>query len=130
MSNLSENLRLLRKHKSLQQEDMQEHLGISRATWSNYELGKTEPKIDVLLAIAAFFDLTVDKLLKDDLRLAADLVPERPLVYPRSKRNKTLQNNLSAENMANEVHTPDMEETLLQQILTELKMIRQQLTQQ
>lgn len=130
MSNLSENLRLLRKHKNLQQEDMQEHLGISRATWSNYELGKTEPKIDVLLTIAAFFDLTVDKLLKEDLRLAANLVPEKPPVYPRSKRNKTLQNSVAAENMANEVHAPDREETLLQQILDELKKIRQQLTQQ
>lgn len=61
------NLTILRKAKKLQQAEMPEHTGVSRATWSDYERGKTEPDFATLLKIAEFFRVTADELLSKDL---------------------------------------------------------------
>lgn len=127
MNNLPGNLRILRKHKKLQQEDMLEPLGISRATWSNYELGKTEPQIQTLLDVAGFFDVSMDDLLKNDLSQHPQWAQKKPVRYQQQKRKKGLQ---TEENIAKEHQTTTGPEELLQQILEELKAIRKNLSQQ
>lgn len=39
---------------------------ISRTTISNYETGKQEPSLKMLVELAAFFDVSVDQLLAED----------------------------------------------------------------
>ena len=66
MNYFSKNLRFLRENKGLRQEDF-EFLGIKKGTFSNYELGNTEPKLDSLNEISKFFRVSTDRLLNFDL---------------------------------------------------------------
>lgn len=127
MNNLPGNLRILRKNKKLQQEDMMVPLGISRATWSNYELGKTEPQIQTLLDIAGFFEVSMDDLLKNDLSQHPQWAQKKPVRYQQQKRKKDLQTD---ENIAKEFQATGGQEELLQQILEELKAIRKNISNQ
>ena len=58
----SENLKLLRKWKSVGQKELAEILKISAKTVSHWETGYTEPSIAQLIALADFFDLSIDEL--------------------------------------------------------------------
>ena len=66
MSIFSNNLRFLRIQKGLNLDEF-EFLGIKKGTMSNYELGKTEPKFDVLLELSKFFGISVDSFLTTPL---------------------------------------------------------------
>lgn len=66
MSIFSNNLRFLRIQKGLNLDEF-EFLGIKKGTMSNYELGKTEPKFDLLLKLSKFFGLSVDDFLSTNL---------------------------------------------------------------
>ncbi|MBC7903167.1 MAG: helix-turn-helix transcriptional regulator [Gemmatimonadaceae bacterium] len=61
------NLRFLRLAKGLRQDDMYEHTGLSRTTWSNYENAMTEPSVEGLLLISDFFGIALEELLMQDL---------------------------------------------------------------
>ena len=62
----NENLKELRKHKGLTQEELAQQLFVSRTAISKWESGRGYPNIDSLKAIAAFFSVTVDELLSGD----------------------------------------------------------------
>lgn len=66
MSIFSNNLRFLREKKGLKLDDFLE-IGIKRGTMSNYELGNTEPKLDIIRAFSKFFGISIDDLLNIDL---------------------------------------------------------------
>ena len=61
-----EKLQQLRKQKGLTQEQLAEHLYVSRAAVSKWESGRGYPNIDSLKAIAAFYSITIDELLSGD----------------------------------------------------------------
>ena len=69
-----EKLQHLRKRKGLTQEQLAEHLFVSRAAVSKWESGRGYPGIDSLKAIAAFYSVTIDELLSGEelLTLAQD----------------------------------------------------------
>lgn len=52
MANVGKNIRALRKRCGMTQETLAERLFVSRQTVSNYETGKSEPDIDMLIRIA------------------------------------------------------------------------------
>ena len=58
-----EKLQELRRQKGLTQEQLAEHLFVSRAAVSKWESGRGYPNIDSLKAIAAFYSVTIDALL-------------------------------------------------------------------
>ena len=62
----NEKLQELRKQKGLTQEQLAEHLYVSRAAISKWESGRGYPNIDSLKAIAAFYSITIDELLSGD----------------------------------------------------------------
>ncbi len=66
----NEKFKELRKLKGLTQEELAEKLFVSRTAVSKWESGKGYPSIESLKAIAKFFDVTVDELLKSDELLA------------------------------------------------------------
>lgn len=66
MSIFSNNLRFLRVQRGLNLDEFG-FLGIKKGTMSNYELGKTEPKFEVLLSLSNFFGLSVDDFLTKPL---------------------------------------------------------------
>ena len=64
--NFNEKLQKIRKSKGITQEELAEHLFVSRTAVSKWESGKGYPNIDSLKAIANFFGITIDELLSSD----------------------------------------------------------------
>jgi transcriptional regulator with XRE-family HTH domain len=72
---LKENIKLMRKRRKRSQEDVAKSLGITRSAYNSYENGVAEPGIFVLLKLADFYQVNLDKLVKVDL----SLLPESQL---------------------------------------------------
>ena len=65
---LGKNLRYLRERNGkMSQGKLAEALGITRSAVSSYEDTRAEPKLSVLIAMATYFNITVDQLLNLDL---------------------------------------------------------------
>ncbi|MBR4881582.1 MAG: helix-turn-helix transcriptional regulator [Clostridia bacterium] len=64
-------LQELRKLRGLTQEELAEHLFVSRTAISKWESGRGYPGIDSLKAIASFFGITIDELLRGEELLTA-----------------------------------------------------------
>jgi len=58
----------LRKQKNMTQEDVAEHLGVTRQTISNWELGTTKPDIAQVKAISSLYQISVDELIDNDIQ--------------------------------------------------------------
>ena len=56
-------IRDLREDRDMRQSDLAKATGIDQRTISNYETGKTSPDAESLIALADFFDVTIDYLL-------------------------------------------------------------------
>lgn len=68
MTFLATNLQVLRKHYKRTQQAVADDLRISRSSLSSYELGTLEPPAVLLITMATHYGITVDRLLKHDLR--------------------------------------------------------------
>lgn len=77
-----EKLKEYRDISGLSQKELGAKVGVSEASMSNYETGKREPELKTLCALADFFDITLDMLVrgkeKDRLkgRSRADILKE------------------------------------------------------
>lgn len=58
-------LKALRLEKGISQRKLGEDLGVVNQTISFWETGSREPDLDTLLAIANYFDVSVDFLISD-----------------------------------------------------------------
>jgi len=67
-----QNIKLLRKRRGRTQDDIAFALNMKRSTLSGYENGVAEPGIEALLALAKYFKISVDTLLKVDLSVLRD----------------------------------------------------------
>jgi transcriptional regulator with XRE-family HTH domain len=63
----AKNISYLRKERGITQAEVPNYVDITRGTWSNYELGKTEPTLDQLISIAKFLRVSLQQLLCEDL---------------------------------------------------------------
>lgn len=68
MSKISKNIRHLRLEKGWSQEVMADKLGISRARIGSYEEERCDPPVETLVKISSLFHLSLDVLVKGDLR--------------------------------------------------------------
>ena len=57
------NLKTIRKLNGKTQIEVARDLGIMQNTYSNYEIGKTQPDFEVLVKLADYFHTTVDAIL-------------------------------------------------------------------
>ena len=67
MSNISYNLKQLRKKKGLTQQQLADSLEIKRSLIGAYEEDRAEPKYDLLKKIAEFFEVTMDELVSEKI---------------------------------------------------------------
>lgn len=67
MNNFAINLKRYRMLIGSTQKQMAERLGITENAYQNYEYGKREPKLDVLVQIAEILDVSIDDLLLKNL---------------------------------------------------------------
>ena len=58
----AEHLFQLRTAHKLTQRGIAEKIGISWRAYQNYELGLREPQLSTLIALAAFYDISLDEL--------------------------------------------------------------------
>ena len=65
-SKLPEKLKSLRKAKGWTQQALADRLGLTRPTLGAYEEGRSEPKLSVLIDMAACFGTTVDALVRGE----------------------------------------------------------------
>ena len=63
MPDFHEILKKFRTEKNITQANMSKLLGLSRSTYSLYELGRREPNIDTLKKIASILGVTLDELI-------------------------------------------------------------------
>ena len=66
MKMLATNLRTARNNKGYTQDDVAEHLGVKRQTYSAYERSKSIPDALTLNKLAKFFDVNVDDILGNE----------------------------------------------------------------
>ena len=64
--NVGNNLKILRKLKKQSQEEAATALGMTRSTYSGYENGVAQPNLDGILALANYYDVSIDNLLRKD----------------------------------------------------------------
>lgn len=60
MSVFAEQLKTLRKINGLTQKELAEKLKIKQNSYSDWENGKSEPNIEMLVRIADYFDVSLD----------------------------------------------------------------------
>ena len=72
MKFIQTNIRHLRVLKEHSQEHFAEELGWTRSMVSSYEEGRSEPPIDRLIDLSNYFNIPIDILIKNDLRMAKD----------------------------------------------------------
>lgn len=70
---LASNLKYLREKKREKQVELAEMLEISRSTYGLWETGDRSPSIENMIALADHFCITVDDLIRKDLR------PQKPM---------------------------------------------------
>lgn len=66
--NIGENIRMLRRKRGITQEQLAEAIGISFQAVSKWEKGITMPDITLVPVLAAYFEVTTDRLLSFDRR--------------------------------------------------------------
>jgi len=69
---LSNDLKILRKRKGLTQDETAETMKISRTKVNAYENEHSEPTIESLVMMAAFYNLNVDTIIKTELSKLSD----------------------------------------------------------
>lgn len=57
---IGQKLRILRRERRLTQQDLADHIGMNRATISNYEIGRRSPNISELRKLAEYFGVGLD----------------------------------------------------------------------
>lgn len=67
MSKLASNLRYLRKKDRLSQGELADEFDVARTTMGDYERGKTEPNLEMLVKISKKFDVSIHELILNDL---------------------------------------------------------------
>ncbi|MCR5210734.1 MAG: helix-turn-helix transcriptional regulator [Lachnospiraceae bacterium] len=67
--NFAEKIVFLRRQNRCSQEKMAEDLNVSRQTISKWELGASQPTMDLIVTLSKYFGVSTDYLLKDDSQL-------------------------------------------------------------
>lgn len=62
----------LRTEKELSQRDLAKIMNVSQGTYNNWENSNTQPSIEQLIALAKFFDVSVDYLIGNSDNYGAD----------------------------------------------------------
>lgn len=109
MDSFSESVSLFRKRKGLNQEDLATLLGVSRATISDYERGRSEPDLATLRKIAEVFGVTVDEILG-----VVSLMGKKS----ESEKHKNVSPSVSPSVSLNTVNDPKSEYVKLPKVVT------------
>lgn len=71
--NFGEKLKELRRGRSMTQQELGAHIGLSKAVISKYEVGMGYPSFDILIRFARFFGVSTDFLLGLEVSKSLDV---------------------------------------------------------
>lgn len=86
---IEENIRRLRKQAKMSQEDLAKELSVVRQTISKWERGLSVPDAEMVIKIAAFFDLPISELLGMETPSASTVNPDEKLPVAESLGQET-----------------------------------------
>lgn len=72
--NIAENIIRLRHDRKITQKDLADFIGVTKASVSKWESGRSIPDVLLLPRIAAFFDVTVDELMGYEAKLSREQI--------------------------------------------------------
>lgn len=78
MIDLGNKLKDLRLNKSLTQVQVASRIGISKSRVSSYEMNTNEPSLDILIKLAALYNVSIDSLLGLEKRSYIDVTGLSP----------------------------------------------------
>lgn len=84
--NLKDRLKKHREEANYTQKELAEILNVSRQTISSWEVGRTYPDLDMIIALSELYTIPLDTLLKEDSKLVDDIT----LKVQKSERRKIL----------------------------------------
>lgn len=83
---IKDKLKEKRMEAGLTQKELAEILHVSRQTVSSWEVGRTYPDLDILIAMSDLYETLLDDLLKEDSRMVEDITKK----VKSSQRRKTV----------------------------------------
>lgn len=86
--NIGQKLKNTRLTVGLTQESIAEKIGVSRQTISNWENDKSYPDIVSVIALSNLYSISLDELLKEDLKMVEYLQESTDVVKSRQKLSK------------------------------------------
>lgn len=89
---IKDKLKQKRQEAGLTQKELAEILHVSRQTVSSWEVGRTYPDLEILVAISELYKTPLDDLLKEDSRIVEDITKK----VKKSERRKVLNIVLAA----------------------------------
>ena len=89
-SYLAPRMRLLRKAANLTQGEVAKNLNIERQTYCNYENETRTPPLDIIIAIAEFYHVSVDYLVKE---YGSNEISDELICQPLSRDEETFINS-------------------------------------
>lgn len=99
--NIGEAIYKQRKTRHLRQEDVANHLHVSKSTFCNYENNVHEPTLDTLVCLADLFDVSTDYLLgRTDLTCSFSIL------------NDTIDGQITYSSLIHTIHNLDKEDLL------------------
>lgn len=125
MSSFGTNIKKIRQVKGLSQKAFADLFDLNRGVISSYEEGRAEPKIETILKVASYFNLELDKLLTETLKVnqLASVSDIDQLMFAPEQTVKSIAETgaLSENNLANNA--------VLQKILASVDLIYEFTTQ-
>lgn len=96
---INANIKFIRKQQGMTQQKFADHIGIKRSALGSYEEGRAQPNYDTVLLIADIFDISTDRLLKENLAEVAGQV-----VFGDGSSGKTSSVNKTDNNPLRPMH--------------------------
>lgn len=102
MTLFSERLKQLRKNRNLTQKELADKIGIKQNSYSDWENGKSEPKLDKITQLAFYLDSTISFLLgKSDVNYYDD--PEIDIETDIDYGREVSENETEAEEISRDI---------------------------
>lgn len=108
---LGRNLKLLRASKNINQSDMSELIGLTRSSYTQYELGNRIPDAETLYVIAKFFGIRMDLLFEPDI---GKFLSELAYCRTHSENDEKLMENYRQMSPFSKGRLIEFSETLLE----------------
>lgn len=86
---LTSNLYKYRKSRGYTQEKLSQQLSISRQAYSNYETGKRDPDLDLLIRLCGIYSITLDQLVHQPFNSRNYIIREQKTAYTTATETDT-----------------------------------------